>query len=288
LAIAAAAIIPTAVVLALLSGPINEVDVFLQAIFLFTMVPIITMGAYMWATGKGAMLIAGYNTSPKSVRDTYNAEELAKFTGKLVTISVAVLLLAMESIFLLDSMVLFGVLLGASLAILIFGIYYMNTRDRFRRTDVPAPIVTKEDKKRSKLIIIASVTLTAVVLIAVFALMGMGSVGAMLEEGGLHVTAPLVDDIIPYDKITSVELRDHLETGHRVGGFGGSEVQSGNFENDEFGRYILASYNSVPSHIIVHHEGGHNGVQPWHGGGDSANVCRSPGKVVMIRRSCAS
>jgi hypothetical protein len=42
------------------------------------------------------MFIAGYNTSPKAVRDLYDSKALAKFVGKVVTIFLVIILIGME------------------------------------------------------------------------------------------------------------------------------------------------------------------------------------------------
>ncbi len=64
-----------------------------------------------------------------------------------------------------------------------------------------------------------------------------------------------MNELIPYEDVTAIDLRDSFDDGRRVGGFGGTEVSSGHFENEEFGRYVLARYNSVDSCIVVHHSG---------------------------------
>ena len=116
--------------------------------------------------------------------------------------------------------------------------------------------MSAKDRTRSRKIAIASLAVTAIILIAVFAFIGSGKVSASLDPDGLQVSAPFVNEKVPYEDITSVELRASFDDGRRVGGFGGTEVSSGNFQNSELGRYVLARYNSVPNCIVVHHAGG--------------------------------
>jgi hypothetical protein len=44
-----------------------------QVLLLSIIVPLIALSAYTWATGRGAMLIAGFNTAPKAVKDLYDS-----------------------------------------------------------------------------------------------------------------------------------------------------------------------------------------------------------------------
>lgn len=247
---------PFALVALLSASGWNVSDLIVQALILAVMLPLIASSLYMWATGKGAMLIAGYNTSPKAVRDRYDSVSLSKFVGKLMTISMIVMLAGLEMLVLDLSTTMFWVLLFASTAILFGGIFYMNTGKRFLRVGAQEIVVAEKDRRRNRLIAVASLASVAVILAAVFLFIGSGSVSASLEHDALQVNAPFVDEHIAYGDIRSVELRQTFDDGRRVGGFGGSEVSSGNFLNDELGRYTLARYNAVESCIVVHHTGG--------------------------------
>ncbi len=262
LAVGISLMVPTALTALLLASSIDIIDVVVHAILLFSMVPIIGLSAYMWATGKGASLIAGYNTSPRAVQEQYDSEKMARFVGKLVFFSMIPMLLALESIFILNYSWPFWVLLAASMAIIVVGIVYMNTGGRFLKEGAMDPklLITEEDKKSNRQMTYGLLAITGIVTVVIVIILLLvapaGSVTASLEEEGLKVEAPMVNDLILYEDIASIELRDDLDTGRRVGGFGGENVRSGNFQNEEFGRYVLASYNAVPLHIVVHHSGG--------------------------------
>ncbi len=254
--------VPTALTALLLASSVDIIDVVVHAILLFSMVPIIGLSAYMWATGKGASLIAGYNTSPRAVQEQYDSEKMARFVGKLVFFSMIPMLLALESIFILNYSWPFWVLLAASMAIIVAGIVYMNTGGRFLKEGAMDPklLITEEDKKSNRQMTYGLLAITGIVTVVIVIILLLvapaGSVTASLEEEDLKVEAPMVNDLILYEDIASIELRDDLDTGRRVGGFGGENVRSGNFQNEEYGRYVLASYNAVPLHIVVHHSGG--------------------------------
>ena len=262
LAVGISLMVPTALTALLLASSVDIIDVVVHAILLFSMVPIIGLSAYMWATGKGASLIAGYNTSPRAVQEQYDSEKMARFVGKLVFFSMIPMLLALESIFILNYSWPFWVLLAASMAIIVAGIVYMNTGGRFLKEGAMDPklLITEEDKKSNRQMTYGLLAITGIVTVVIVIILLLvapaGSVTASLEEEDLKVEAPMVNDLILYEDIASIELRDDLDTGRRVGGFGGENVRSGNFQNEEYGRYVLASYNAVPLHIVVHHSGG--------------------------------
>lgn len=72
----------------------------------------------------------------------------------------------------------------------------------------------------------------------------------------LRVRAPFVDETVRFDDIVSVETRDGMDYGKRTAGYGGSDIRSGKFTNNEFGTYRLAVFKSSPLAIVVHHVGG--------------------------------
>jgi len=249
--------VPLGLTALFLAGDVDDPDLMMQALLLSAMIPLIALSVYMWVTGKGAMLIAGYNTSTQAVRDSYDSQALAKFVGMVVTIAMVLMTAGLELLVLNVSMVLFWLLLIASIVVLFGAVIYMNTGKRFLREGAsPAHAMSAKDRTRSRKIAIASLAVTAIILIAVFAFIGSGKVSASLDPDGLQVSAPFVNEKVPYEDITSVELRASFDDGRRVGGFGGTEVSSGNFQNSELGRYVLARYNSVPNCIVVHHAGG--------------------------------
>lgn len=81
--------------------------------------------------GKGAFLIAGYNTMSKEEKSKYNQTALCKFMGKIMfclagSCSLWILcgVLAMDILFFIGLFIFF--------AILIFAVVYSNTKNRFK------------------------------------------------------------------------------------------------------------------------------------------------------------
>ena len=84
--------------------------------------------------GKGAFLIAGYNTLPKSEKEKYDEIALCKFMGKfMIGISFSILLWAFSDLF--KNQVLFIIGLVLFLGQIVFVLVYGNTGNRFKKFD---------------------------------------------------------------------------------------------------------------------------------------------------------
>ena len=262
LALTLGLLLPAALTVVMAFLGVDVLDIIIQAILLFSMFPIMGAAIYMWATGKGTSLISGYNTSPRAVQEQYDSGKLSRFVGKFTFFSTILILLVLESMLIFNFGWPFWVLLAISAAIITVGIAYMNTGGRFLKENAldPKLLLTEEDKKSNRQMLygLLAITgiITVVILIIVLLVAPAGGVTAELQDEGLHVDAPMVNEFIPYGDIDSAVLWEDLDTGRRVGGFGGTHIRSGNFQNEEFGRYKLASNNAVPLHIAVYHSGG--------------------------------
>ena len=94
-------------------------------------VPVIIIGIVL-CCGKGAFLIAGYNTASPEEKATYNEKALCRATGVLVLVIVGSVELLMLGL-VLDMTALVwggGILMAIST---VFGLIYINTSKRFRR-----------------------------------------------------------------------------------------------------------------------------------------------------------
>ena len=83
-------------------------------------------------SGRGAMLIAGYNTMSKEKRAKWDEKALGRFVGwLLIAIIPLQLLVLVGEIFAIGWLVGCGV--AATIALLIGGVVYVNTGNRFKR-----------------------------------------------------------------------------------------------------------------------------------------------------------
>ena len=79
-----------------------------------------------------------------------------------------------------------------------------------------------------------------------------GKIEAFVEADCIEVKASYVKDIkVAFDKIDSVELRDDVDFGFRVIGFGTPLLSMGAFKNKEFGNYTLYAYTNAKECIVI-------------------------------------
>lgn len=88
--------------------------------------------AIVFSKGKGAFLIAGYNTLPDKEKEKYNEAELCKFMGKMMYgICFSILLWILSDIFEIQILLVIGVVLFV--ALILFLLIYANTGNRFKK-----------------------------------------------------------------------------------------------------------------------------------------------------------
>ena len=86
--------------------------------------------AIILLSGRGSFLVAGFNTLPKDIKDTYDKKALSKFFGKiLLPIAFLTFLLLIEDIFSWYVWAYTVIVLG----ICLFAIIYSRTGGRFRK-----------------------------------------------------------------------------------------------------------------------------------------------------------
>ncbi len=100
-------------------------------VYFVIFVPMVVF-AVMLSRGKGASLLAGYNTMSESKKETYDEVALCKFMGKIMYgISFSLLLIAFSEMFGSSFFVIVGFVL--LLFFIVFAGVYANTKDRFKK-----------------------------------------------------------------------------------------------------------------------------------------------------------
>lgn len=103
----------------------------LLAIHLIVVCSFIVLGI-LFSKGKGAFLIAGYNTAPPREKAKTDEKKLCRFMGKFMfALAACWLVIAASALF--DRMSLHWIGLGLFLAVIIAGLIYANTGNRFQR-----------------------------------------------------------------------------------------------------------------------------------------------------------
>ena len=90
----------------------------------------------VFSKGKGAFLIAGYNTMPREKKERYDKNALCRFMGKLMfALAACWVPVALGAV--LDMDWLYGAGIAAYLLVIAAGVIYANTGGRFQRKREP-------------------------------------------------------------------------------------------------------------------------------------------------------
>lgn len=137
-------------------------------------------------------------------------------------------------------------------------LYGILTKHGVPSTVIPTDTEEASRSNRKRKWIIAGVAIASVVVVvaAVALLLSAGYVDVSMDEEGVDVDAFMAHESIPYDDIARVDLVEDMDYGTRVGGYAGSDFLSGNFRNDDLGRYTLAVHKSTDLCIVVHRTSG--------------------------------
>ena len=101
-----------------------------------------------------------------------------------------------------------------------------------------------------------SLAITAAVLIVIGVIMFTGNIEVHYGDSSFEIEASYWKDLeIKYDDIESIEYREGVPKGIRTDGFGSPRLSIGEFENDEFGRYIRYTYTKCDSYVVIKAKG---------------------------------
>ncbi|MFC4408934.1 DUF3784 domain-containing protein [Chungangia koreensis] len=99
---------------------------------LIMVIAFLILGIYL-SKGKGAFLIAGYNTMSASEKAKYDEVTLCKFMGKMMYgLSFSIFLWALSDLLEIQLLFIIGMVLFAGL--IVFILVYINTGNRFKKS----------------------------------------------------------------------------------------------------------------------------------------------------------
>jgi len=222
-------------------------------------IPFLVLAVFL-LNGKGAFLIAGFNTMSDEKKAAYDKKALCKAVGVLlIVLSVLMMLfpLAIE----LNAMWLFWVIFALFMVITIGFAIYANTGNRFRKD----PAAIDPDKngesqpvtRGKKTVIIISVIVTAVILIAVCVMFYFGErdPAVTVHDDGIHISA-MYGLTVEKSDIAEITLINksmiEIGIGIRTNGYGGiGNALKGNFNSPEHGNHLLFVYASTSPTIHI-------------------------------------
>lgn len=200
-------------------------------------------------SGKGAFLIAGYNTASAAVKQKYDEKKLCHVMGCGMGVITAFLFaLACFGVRPPNRMLIAlpVVIVTVTAAMLILCNTVCKAKDA-----APAQAAAANDM-HSRRVVKASLLFTAVLFLIIGALLFTGEIETVIDEKSITIdSSDWKDYTVPLDHITSVSLVKDLGVGRRTFGLGSFRLSEGNFRNNAFGDYILYAYLSCDSYVVL-------------------------------------
>ena len=211
-------------------------DVFMWIIFAIIIIPMVIMSLVL-LSGRGAFLIAGYNTKSKAERAKYDEAALCRFMGKLLLAVCFFMALLFMGMF---WQVTWLTTLGVVLMILVpcAAVIYANTGRRFLKENIDDENI---DETTSSVFGQGKKAATVTIVIVVLTLIGCG---ILLVYGAADPTVHVLEDsleiramygtTVNLSDITNITLLDanmrEIGVGTRRNGFAGfGEALKGHF-----------------------------------------------------------
>ncbi|WP_067837488.1 DUF3784 domain-containing protein [Amphibacillus sediminis] len=107
-------------------------DTIVSLIIIALMIMLFAVLGIIFIKGKGASLIAGYNTKTAEEKNQYDTVALCKFIGKMMfALSFSMLFWILSLVYEIIELFVFGLVLF--IGIVVFTILYVNTGRRFKK-----------------------------------------------------------------------------------------------------------------------------------------------------------
>lgn len=100
----------------------------------------------------------------------------------------------------------------------------------------------------------AGIVIAVVVFLTILSLLltVVGNVSFELSDSSLSIhTAFWKDHTVGFEEIEQVSLRNDFEPGSRENGFGSARLNLGDFNNHEFGDYLLYAYAKCSCFVVL-------------------------------------
>ena len=224
-------------------------------IFIVVIIPILIMAVFL-LNGKGAFLIAGYNTMSKQEKSKYDEKALCRFVGQLLIVISFCMALFPVAIHLDITWLVFAAI-SLLFGSVIFATIYANTGNRFKVSVEPAVDAGDTPSKRSG---------TAVVLTIVFSIAVLLAIGILFYSGGKDPEIVVNDSYLQingmyglranFSDLGSISLIEKSMTdigpGRRTNGYGGvGEALKGYFNSTANGDILLFVQSKTAPTILI-------------------------------------
>ena len=223
-------------------------------------IPLIIISIFLLC-GRGASLIAGYNTMNKEKKAFFDEKALCRATGAILLAVAMCFALIPIGIYLEVSWITwFAAVLTVALPVG-FAVY-ANTGKRFLKDKSAAtPVILARNTRAAKVGIIITVVISAMVLIAVGVLLSSGASDPSIRvvDDGVQIKS-LYGRTVELTKIANIFLfeksMDEIGPGRRTNGFGGfGHALKGHFRSENLGDIMLYVQSKSSPTIWINCEG---------------------------------
>lgn len=210
---------------------------------IFTILTIILL------SGKGAFLISGYNTASKADKMKYDEKKLCRVTG--IGIGIITIFLIVLGCFGKNApswivAALFIVTIAAIIGMAVLG----NTICKVKSSG--DEMETSDERKRNARTIKWTLIFVTAVLLVIGIVLCTGQIKITVDENNIEIVGSYWEDYqVELNSIKSISYRETLDKGTRTNGMGTFKLLEGNFNNNEFGNYILYAYVKCDNYIIL-------------------------------------
>lgn len=218
----------------------------------WSMVVLFAVLAIILLFGKGAFLIAGYNTASRAEKAMYDEKKLCRVMGS--GMAALAIIMAISASFGYDkpSWIMWLLPVGIILVVVIM-LILSNTICKSKNQQ---EMVYQEDdelsSKNNKKLVIGVVVFVAAILIITTITLVTGDIKTTINDSEINIIGSYWSDYaLSLDAIEDISLKDDINLGKRTNGMGSIKLSEGSFKNAEFGSYTLYVYNKCKSYIII-------------------------------------
>ena len=222
----------------------------MYSVILFSTAALLIIPSILLLTGRGAFLIAGYNTASPAEKAVYDEKKLCRITGGgVLVIGILVLIMA----FLGESLSRPFVIAATIITLLDTIVMVWLCNSPWVRSASAAKVEKPAQHKKAPLI---SAVITTVSLLLITPLLFAGDIIPEYGDTAVHIKASYWKDLtIPYETISAIDYRDEAMTGSRTEGLGSFRLLLGKFINEEFGSYTRYTYTGCDACVVLHSRG---------------------------------
>jgi hypothetical protein len=207
-------------------------------------VPMVILAVFL-LRGKGAFLLAGYNTMSEEKRAKYNMPEICRFFGRVLIVFMALFLLSHVAI-LSGISWLYTVGIVLAIVILLGACIYANKSKRFRKSDANTDENTiSESKVKSKATKLVAIAISVVAVVAVGIMFIYGEMEPVVDIHSNSIQIRAMYGLrVDFNEIADISLVENsmraIGVGTRTNGYGGfGGTWKGHFQSMGHGAVLL-------------------------------------------------